>query len=642
MSQTGPQGDAERGSAASRVTVLVAFAVVALVALVAIHVVDYIPTHDGPQHLYASHIFNHFGDSATPYDQYYVPGQPLSVLGFTLLFSPLEALLGWRGAVQAVFTLVVIGWAVGMGAIARRLHPARLPAAALAFVIAFQWALYMGFFSYVLSTVLGLATIAVALGGGEPTWPWRRRAVIFVLLSSQGLLHVFGAQVTAVVLVALVVARTPPKRWLREGVLLALMGLPVILLVGYAAARLLWGADTEPRSEATHPDLGERIALLRGAFLGGPWWRAWPPLLMMLASMALAVARWRSLRPEERGLLVAGGVLLVLFSVSPLDMAGWQFFSPRFLPMAAACLLPLLPWEKLNSARHTAATCAQSVFVVAALVWTIWFHLDLRSRMADVDEGLRATVATKGPRLPIVLDPSAGLPLDWREASYAFYEPALNIGALYAVEQGGVIPYTFTVNAQLHVFVFSEEGLDRFPRAPERLTMGRAWLDALGRGAMPEATAMLTRFAWYGAAYDDVILLSRFGSERALFVDRGYEVVHEHGRLSILRFRGCPVRMAVASPIGGPFVIRTGWAPVDDLVLQAVVPPGAGEAGRVASDPLKTPCGPAWFEAFVDEDGSSSLTPGDRVCVWGGKSERVTVTLTPESKVVPCSHLRPW
>jgi hypothetical protein len=405
------------------------------------------------------------------------------------------------------------------------------------------------------------------------------------------------------------------------------------------------GMEVPGGVDGTHPSFAERVSLLRGTFVGGPAWRAWPLVAAMFAVLGHSSWRWCSLRDRERGLLLSGAALMTLYFAVPLDLPGWQLVSPRFLPTAAALLLPLLPWERLATRQRFFVLGLQSVFVVAALGWTIRFHKDLRERMVDLDRGLKEDVVSYGTRLPIVLDPSAGLPLDWREAPYAFYEPALNAGALFAVEQGGIVPYTFTSDPKVHFFVISADGWSRFPPVPERSALGRAWMSSVARAADENATSLLNVFALFGSEYDDVILFSRFGSERALFEDRGYEVTYEHGRLAMMRFRGCPVRVALNSPgpVAKSFMVTTGWVPVFDMPAQTRVPPGEGfHNGWVATPMLRTPCGRVWIEAFVDEDGSSSLTPGDHVCVWGGKSERAVVTLTPESKVVPCSHLRPW
>ena len=616
-----------------------------LLSIGALHVVEYVPTHDGPQHIYVAHIMNHYSDVGAPYADYYVTARPLSALGFTLFFAPLEEALGWRAASRLTMTLIVLLWGAGAVAIVRAIRPARLPLAALGFVLGFQWALYMGFFSYVLATAMGL--LAVALGLRKNPWTVSHRFAIGGLLTLLALLHVFAALTTALVLVTVVASRHPPKLWLKELGLLALMGLPTMLLVAHAAGLTGGGTvDVSARSAVQYASVWDRVLLLRSTFVGGPWWRGWPIVVMMFGNLGLTSLRWRRGRvsDDERGLFLAGVALVALFFVMPFDLPGWQFFAPRFLPIAAAVLLPLLPWEALSSSRQWSALALIGAFVLGSLGWTTWFHLDLAARTSDVTKALRAKVRTTALRLPIVLDPAAGMPLDWRQADYGFYEPLLNVGALFAVEQGGIVPYTFTTIPQFHLFVLSKEGWKKFPPVPDRLGLGAAWRSAVDRGAREEAAAFDTLHAWFGSKFDDVLLYAP-ADTRVAFEQRGYETVMHEGKFSLLRFKGCPVRVALESdaPLPHDVVVDYGWVPLMDMHDTVRAPAGQPPAGGwLATEPARTPCGPTWARIFVDEDASGTLTAGDAVCAAAGRDGVVRTVTKPGAEVLRCESLRRW
>ena len=50
----------------------------------------YIPTHDGPQHVYAIHVANHLGDTERGWSDWFEIARPVTSLGFSALFGPLD------------------------------------------------------------------------------------------------------------------------------------------------------------------------------------------------------------------------------------------------------------------------------------------------------------------------------------------------------------------------------------------------------------------------------------------------------------------------------------------------------------------------------------------------------------------------
>jgi len=114
------------------------------------------------------------------------------------------------------------------------------------------------------------------------------------LLLAQAVCHVFAAEVVGLVLVVLVLFRHGRRDWPRELGLLALMA---FRRRSSASTRPVDGASSAelPLSQAERvwPSLAVRIELLASAFAAGPWWRAWPPIVLAVAGIAFAVQRTR-------------------------------------------------------------------------------------------------------------------------------------------------------------------------------------------------------------------------------------------------------------------------------------------------------------------------------------------------------------
>lgn len=67
-------------------------ALLALLCAVAASVAsfDYLPTHDGPQHIYTIHASNHLDDPKLGYSRWFEANTPISSNGFAVLFAPLD------------------------------------------------------------------------------------------------------------------------------------------------------------------------------------------------------------------------------------------------------------------------------------------------------------------------------------------------------------------------------------------------------------------------------------------------------------------------------------------------------------------------------------------------------------------------
>ena len=602
--------------------------------------VRYLPTHDGPQHVYLAHLENHFSDPGATYSNYYLPTTALGAKGFSLLHAPLAELLPWRTALQVTLAIILLTWGWGALAFVNAVSRERRLVGLLGFALAFQWSLYMGFFPFVLSSGLGLFTLAIAFG--SPEWPWKRRLAIAGLLFLQSMCHVFAAEVVALTLVVLVACRHPRRAWPRELGLLACMGIPTALIAGHAAGWVGSSAATLPYSQPASlwPPLSERINLLATAFAAGPWWRAWPPVVLALVGLGFGARRTMAGRSsaEERTLLVTGLMLFVAALTFPLHTRQWEYMSVRFTPMAVMFGLALLPIEAL--ARRMAALLHSAIAVTTAtsLAWAGWHNQRLEQACGPALAGLDAAVARTGPRLPIVLDPGCNALARDKAFVMPGTEPLLNLGALYAVQQGGEVPYAFVTIPQLHGFVLTRAGFQRFPDQPDRK---KFWTDLVYADPVEDAAlreSLLASLARSGAGYQDIVFYGPAADSRQI-ARRGYATDFDRDGLWIGHYRGCPLKVEVhvAGALPAPLVVHYGWHPLSDPAESKVVPANAATVdGTLVVEWTSAPCGPIWVRAGLDEDGSGRWKAGEARCEGAGPEGRLLLQRTPESAPVRC------
>jgi hypothetical protein len=605
----------------------------------ALGVVRYLPTHDGPQHVFLAHIESHFSDPGAPYADYYTPTTALTSKGFALVYGPLADLLPWRSALQLTLALLVLTWAWGMMAFVNAVSPRRRLLGLIGFGLAFQWSLYMGFFSFFLSTGIGLFTLAIAFGSAE--WPWKRRLAIAALLLVQGVCHVFAAEVVGLTLLVLVVCRHAKQDWPRELGVLALMGIPTALIGIHAAGWIGSGvALRDYQAERIWPALAVRIELLATAFAAGPWWRAWPPVVLACTGIGFGLHRAirRSASRDERALLVMSLLLGVAALAFPLHSRTWEFMSVRFIPMAVVLGIALVPVESL--ARRGAMLVHGGVVLLAvtAIGWAGWHNRRLEQACGPALAGLDADLKRTGPRLPIVLDPTCNALSDKKVFGLPGAEPLLNLGALYAVQQGGVVPYAFVGIPQLHGFVLTRGGYHRFPDQPDRKKLwgGLAQSDPVDDA--PFRAGLLASLAQSGSAYQDVILYGPL-ADRQQLSRRGYVTDFTKDGLWIGHYRGCPLRVEVSitGPRAAPLLVEYGWLPLPEAAESRVLPPsdhGVEESASV--DWPAAPCGPIWVRAGIDKDGSARWKPADGSCEGAGMDGRLSLQRTADGNSERC------
>jgi len=626
------------GSAGARTGEVILLAALAAATLAALLSVDYLPTNDGPRHIFAIHAANHLDEPGTGYGLFFEPSYPVTSLGFQTIFGPLERWLPWRTALQLALGAMLLLWTFAAHAFARAVHPGRGWLGLALAAGAFQWSLYMGLFSFYIATATGLFVLAVAFGPSP--WTGRRRAVLCALLLTQALFHVAAAVATGIVLILLVVCRSPRSDLAAALAWLAAIVAPAALVALSVAASGLEGLVAQSEAEGAARYESAPLWTLGRCFLGGPAWRAWPLTLLAAAVPLLALAkRGTARRPEDRALVMAGSLLLAAAALLPLHVPAWQFLSVRFVPIACCVLVAAAPLECVRraAARRGAIACIV-VFATASTLWAAGYNRDLAARSADALSGLAAPLARNGPRLPVVLDP--GLPATARgSGAMPFAAPLANLGHLYAVAQGGVMPHNFAVNPKLHHILLREGAYRRYPPIPPDLYDWPHWLDRGGPpGDSMRRAAVVTRAARFGAHYEDVILWGR-PEDGDLLLHRGYAPLWRQGGLLIARFEGCPLTVALPfePALRREGVVELGWYPLKEAALRVRVGGGARTAaGRIELPIDGAPCGAVWIRltSRAHRSGVGNAPPG--VCDGADGEGRLVVPSTRETPVVEC------
>lgn len=616
----GPESAPERAAAAVHALLLLAL-------LAALWCVDYLPTQDGPQHVYSVHAAHRLEDPRLGYGRWLEPGTPVTNLGFAWVYGALERALPWRRALALALGVQVVVWSAGAFALARGIAPGRAWLGVALSAAALQWSLYMGLFSYHLASGLGL--LALALGVAAPRWSPRRALTLAALLLVQALCHVVPAIATGFALACLSLARAAPGGRMQAFARLVAIGAPaacVAIALASVGLETLGDYNQGTTAPVLHAGPAPWWAFAK-CFASGPAWRAWPLTLLALASPVVALAARTPRRSEDRALLAAGVALLAAAAVLPLHIRAWDFFSVRFLPLGTACCLVVLPFERLAPSARRAAATAIAAFALAATGWAGLYHRELEARAADALAGLDAPLAVAGPRLPIVLDPYLGRPLDDAAARVPFAVPLLNLGALYAVTQGGVPPYGFYVTPQIHGIVLREEARARYPHVLDRryavdlATPERADDVALRR-------AIVSLAAGHGATYQDVILYGR-PEDGDWLLSLGFAPEFRAGGLVLARFEGCPVTVTFppGSDVRGRTVVEMGWLPAWHATRRYAVGGGRHEPDGTVRLPLReTPCGALWIR--LDDEG--------RACEGADAEGRLVVASSRATPVVEC------
>lgn len=576
---------------------------VALVVWIAFAVGDaaYLPTQDGPQHIFTIHAANHLDAPGTGWSDWFEPNTALSSYGFALVFGPLDLWLPWEQAARLALTLMAVAWAIGAFVFVRAVRPERSWLGVALGAAALQWTLYMGFFSFYTASAFGLFVLAFAFT--RDSWNARARAALAALLLLQALMHVMAALLTGLVVAVLLDFRAAPGRRLRELFCTAAIGAPAAAV----ALAVLWvqsvGAELPPEEIEAFALERPPLWTLGKCLLGGPAWRAWPLTALAVAAPLAALGPGRfALRAQDRALLVAGGAFLAAAALLPLHLPSWHFFSVRFLPLGVCALVATLPVERIRTraGRFWLAT-ALTAFAFASTAWAVRYNRELAARSEPALAGLAVNLQRDGARLPIVLEPLLGRPFDDTRAAIPYAVPLLNLGKLYAVAQGGFVPFAFVSNPAIHPLLLREEArLDVPVEADPRIAVALADPQRARDLALRETVTV--SMAARGSHFQDVIFWGR-PEDADHLVWLGFEPDWRRGGLALARFEGCPLRIRFTSgaALGDAEVLEAGWYPARGVTHRYDLSRAQRTSDGARVLRVRQSCGGVWLGFESDE-----------------------------------------
>jgi hypothetical protein len=602
------------------------FALLSIALTGSLWIVPYLPTNDGPEGVFAVHMENHFGDPGVIYPEVFTPAPQFAGRGFTVLFEPLEASLGWQRGLQVALSVLVLLYAWGFVALVRAVDPRRVPLAFLGFPLALSWSLYMGFFAFVVSSGVGLFILAFGMGArGEGAV---RRGLVAALLLLQAFLHMFGAIVTGVVLATVRVARAPWGRKLRELATVALTGLP--------AAGLVLAAVWIARRGALHAAFARTFRFLPLREVLATWPRTLAPgslpsalavTLLVVASMVIIGVRagTRGTAPTDRAFAALAILFLLASILAPRDVPGWQCFSQRFIGVGLVLAIVALPFER-------APRGAAAALFAISLVWTLLaypLHRRLAALTVDAVAGLAAPVHFHRIWLPVEL----ASPPAQRTADVPVLDPLSHIPGLYETALGGVTPYTFASNPATWPFALRPDAIHPppVPNVEQLLTLIRVPAFRTDRVFREEQEDVLATF---GMFYEGVVVTGARPADHALWERRGFVADWAQGSVIVAHFEPC--RVLVAVPGGGALPrLDVGIGETETLRDAEVTPASTGQDGAHLVVE-QGPCGHAWVRPHWDAvgtDGAKTVT----YCGNAGGNGMLDVEVTREGGRVVCA-----
>lgn len=559
--------------------------------------VPVVATNDGPQHLVSAFLELHL-DALSPLLQARLEHHaPPTANAYRLVFLPLEPLLGWRHAHNAVFLFWSLVWATGAAAFAHRVAGRPTVGMPLAACTALNWLFYYGFINFYASLALGWWILA--LFDGAAGWTRRRLLACTALLLAACALHVVGAAIVGLLLTA-VIARATGVPLAQRATALATLAAPSIVLVAVVSAlpAALMTVAPEPSLLST---TSQPVDLLRIA-AAGPAWRAGGLCLFALAGAGRALARGRR---SDRALAAAAVVAAAFFLFFPVTIGDWQKISPRFGAVAVVLGVALLG----ATLRHRAAL-ALTLPAVAFAAWPLSFQLGVASACGSFWSLLEAPLpARDATRLVVPFRGCQGTGRTVPGVHLLFHG-----GAYLAAAHGGE-DLGFANSPAIHAW--SWQPGTSLPRN----TMLMEAVSVLARSEPPaEAAARANYDRFVAAASDaigsvasqasDVTLVGAPPAVPERLRARGFASDWQGGDVEVLRFVGCPGTLTLGEgwAVGEQVAVRTGWIPLDE--------PAASVGVRVPSDrvvPLPSlPCGPAWVSVRA-ADGAACQAPGGRL-----------------------------
>lgn len=631
------------GSAVARTPYVAGSALLAVAVAVSLLAVPYLPTHDGPQHVFAAWFLNHVDGAAAPLSAWLLPnGSRVTSMGFDLWFRPLEAIAGWRAGTQLALAASAVLWLGGWFALIaaateRRGHPI----AWLLVPTALPWMLYMGYFNYLAGlAVFGWAlwlTRGVLIVEGSARWV--RLGALTVVMAFASVAHSFAASLAGLFIASGVIHDAVLRRAPQRILWFALPALPVFALV----LGTLGGVANLDEAMRTMPT-AQRLTLAAGTLvpsgvaggaLAGPTGALW---LALGAGGALYAAA-RGPEPVLRGWGLAAALAVAVHTVAPFDIPGWQAFAPRWGVPGVAAGVSLLA---ICLARREHATPALGIWAATALVAvslvvragldheTVWSECGEPYTSAHEVAGVAEAIPAGGTLGSLTLMPCGASLADryplTRFNANAEMPTAMDAAALPDVYTGYAAVHAFAVTDQRRPATISDwAGLD-YGGFDERGSLNgppnqqpRAWLEVNGYLASAAARRDATLTTGPVEAVQEI-------------ASRGFQVVPA-GDIAVLRFEGCLARLQPPPPT--PVTVHAAFFPDDTLLPMRAAPDGAPPGV------VRTPCGPTELLIWHDVDANGVRDELEPYCAGDDGTSRGRRMVPPGGVDLPCVWVTP-
>ncbi len=552
--------------------------------------VDYLPTNDGPQHIFLGHAENLYADPSTIYGQQLIPQLQFAGRGFALWWTPLEPLLGFRDATRVVLSLFYSWSFAGYVLLVHALGKSRRWLSLLGCGVSLCWPLYMGFLPYYAGIGIGLLILAYV--ARRATFDRRAALVVGAGLALEFVHHAFSVVPTILFVCILVVARSAPSE--RRSALLRIALCLVPALLGILT--LVWFRPENPAGlqEFHWEPLARRALILPRVLWSGSTPTRWLGNALLVVGFIASLVGFRRLERTERAYALCAWTAGLLLLVLPIVIPGWQFFNVRFAPFFVVFTLPLIPLERLRRPAVGSALSLLSAgcFVASAFV----FHRSLRAACADDLAGLSLPIKRSGYRLPIALDPFCGLPRDATQAPVPFLGPARQLGALYAVAQGGTIPNPFAQVFAIHPFTVRKGAAA--PRVPIPASEVFQFGEELSQlENLPAREELLRTVAIHAQSYDDVLLFGANDADLATLGAFGFRAAFRQSTFAMMELEACKVEVVVQDHKDASLItVGGGIGGLPQIMWEHAVKPGpVTSQGELLSSVSQRLCGPAWL-----------------------------------------------
>jgi hypothetical protein len=389
------------------------FLALALLYLAPLWSVRYLPTLDGPCHVYSAWAMREHGNQAE---------HPLIARYFEINWKPVPNWLGHGLLALAMFaappvvaeklllSAYVLLLLLAFWYLAGAAGPERRIYAFFGFPFVFNATLLLGFYNFCLSVALFMLVI----GAWWRHWQrpdlrfaWRFGGLLLLCYFAH-LLSFLMALGAIAVLWLVTLPGAPPRRHLRHLAIVApLLPLPLWFLWSQRHQPVL---PAVPTADAAHFLLGARAISLDAATVDA----VAPPLCLLLAVLAAAtlaggrVVRsegggWRLALRREDGFLLLALAFAVLMIAGPDAMAGGAYIQPR---MGLYPFLALVPWLNAGGGRLARGATVTALALLALLNLACVERLFLRTEpllhsyllgLGPVPPGARLLVLGFGP-----------------------------------------------------------------------------------------------------------------------------------------------------------------------------------------------------------------------------------------------------